>query len=165
MIDRVTTELVEKGLKRLISAPKDLRFCDYASIGETHGRFEGSPAHRSLFNEYKEILGEVVDVALDWWAETIEARKQLTNDNDEAIRAAWLSRPAGPASFPGIVALIRDYWLACHEINKSVPNEQRVPPEVFLLFWLQEDKKTQEVAVLSCMPYWPIGLDEHGNWV
>lgn len=164
MHEIMTHERTNKGVRRLLTATKDLKQCG-APAWNSKNRGDGSPAHRSLFAEYEEVLSAVASVALEWWAGTIEARVGLSSNSDEAIRQAWMARPAGPASYPGFVALIRDYWLACDDLNKHVPQSQRVPPEDFLLSWLLDGRHEREVKVLACMPYWPIGLDADGNWV
>jgi len=164
MPEMMNSERTNKGVTRLLRAPKDLKQCG-TLICETKSRTAGLPPYLSLFAEYEEVISIVVSVALEWWAGTIEARAGLSSNADEAIREAWMARPAGPAAYPGFVALIRDYWLACDNLNKQVPQSQRVSPEDFLLSWLLDGRHEREVKVLACMPYWPIGLDADGNWV
>jgi hypothetical protein len=164
MLIVMTAERIRKGIQRLLSAPRDLRLCG-APIWGPKGKTDGSPEHRALFVEYEKELSTIGRMALDWWDETIEARKRGSNEPDAAIRQAWMDRPAGPASYPGFVALIRDYWLGCDRLNKELPEAQRIPPEFFLLSWLLDGRHEDEVNVLACMPYWPIGLDQDGNWV
>ncbi len=164
MFEVMTTERIEKGIKRLLAMPGDLRQCG-VQLCKTSSNFKGSFAHQTLFNEYKETITGVALVALDWWAEIVEARILEAENRDDAVRGAWRSRPAGPASFPGFVALIRDYWLACHNLNNEVSPDQCVPPETFLVLWLLEENQTDGIKVISCMPYWPIGLDKDGNCV
>jgi hypothetical protein len=115
--------------------------------------------------EYQEEVIYVTEIALDFWEEILEGCKLGSSDDAQAIRKAWINRPAGPAAYPGLVALIREYWLACHSINQQVAENERVPPWVFLLGWLIDAGDEQAVSVLACMPYWPIGLDRDGNWV
>ena len=38
-------------------------------------------------------------------------------------------------------------------------------PEEFLLRWLVTDRLDELAEFLAGMPYWPIGMDEDGNWV
>ena len=103
--------------------------------------------------------------ALAFWRPLIVAKKTAERSEQEAARAAWMRRPAGPASYPGMVALVREYWLACDALNRKCAEEERVPPWTFLLSWLMDESHYEAVGVLACMPYWPIGLDEDGNWV
>ena len=161
MIEVITIDRIEEGVQRLLVAPLDLIRCG-VTVCPSGQDVKGTDEHRVLFADYDEILEVVTDVALEYWGEIIEAAVQ---HSDDAIRESWINRPAGPASYPGLVALIRDYWLLCDEINRRVDVYARVPPEVFLLSWLCDGKHVNQVKVLSCMPYWPIGLDLEGNWV
>jgi hypothetical protein len=155
-----------KAIARLMEAPRDL-----ADSVVVHCRYsdkiaQGTERHRREFAAYLGELPDVTDVALEWWEETLAARKLEFGDTPETIHRAWLDRPAGPASFPGLVALVRDFWLVCDEVNRAVPEEVRVPPEQFLLAWIIDNRGYENaVEVLACMPYWPIGLDREGNWV
>jgi hypothetical protein len=125
---------------------------------------KGSARHQALFREYREEAEHVTAVALEWWEDTIDAPQGGPPDQ-KAVREAWECRPAGPASFPGLVALVRDFWLACDRLNQEVAEDERVPPWTFLLGWLLDGSHEQCVSVMVCMPYWPIGLDRDGNWV
>lgn len=164
MLDLLTAERVADGVQRLLTAPLDLRRCGVLPC-PTGRNGTGTREHRLLFEEYVGVLEVVARAAFDWWAETVEARRRLLQDEDRAVREAWRSRPAGPGAFPGVVAVVRDYWLACDELNRQVPEERRVSPEMFLLGWLSDQMHTDRIRVLSCLPYWPIGLDREGNWI
>jgi hypothetical protein len=165
VVDLGTAERISKGIQRLLTAPLDLLPCGAPVWRSGHG-FRVSQSHRAMFLRYRGEVDLVTGVALRWWEETLEARKELGPNERQAIREAWIARPAGPASFPGLVSLVRDFWLSCHALNTQCDVEDRVPPEVFLLQWLIEDGDYQQaVNVLACMPYWPIGLDRDGNWV
>lgn len=161
MIEVMTPDRIEEGVKRLLSAPRDLMRCGVTAC-PTGQDVTGTGEHRVLFADYEEILEVVTDVALEYWDEIIEAAAQYS---DDAMRESWINRPAGPASFPGLVALIRDYWLLCDAANQRINYHERVPPEIFLLSWLCDGKHVDQVKVLSAMPYWPIGLDYEGNWI
>jgi hypothetical protein len=164
MAQAIPDDLMQKGIRRLLGAPHTLKSCG-AAVWESDASLTGSSQHRALFDEYKEDVDYVTAVALQWWDETLGARKRLEPDDPKVVRKAWIDRPAGPASYPGLVALIRDYWLSCHRLNLGTAENQRVPPWIFLLGWLLEGNYGQCVSVLACMPYWPIGLDRDGNWV
>jgi hypothetical protein len=160
----IPDDLLEKGIARLLGAPLTLKSCG-AAIWEPGSSLTGSAGHRTLFEEYKDDVDYVTAAALQWWEETVGARKRLAPDDPQVVRKAWVDRPAGPASYPGLVALIRDYWIACHRQNLETAEINRVPPWTFLLAWLLDGNYRQCVSVLACMPYWPIGLDREGNWV
>jgi hypothetical protein len=157
-------ERIRSGTRRLLTAPHDLQICGAAAWPHRSPQ-DCTPAHRESFAAYEQQILMVADAALDWWNQTVEARKRSADDPRRAVREAWLNRPAGPASFPGVVSLVRDYWLMCEAINQKSEEPRRVAPEAFLLLWLMDGKHQAEVKVLSCMPYWPIGLDAEGHWV
>jgi len=156
--------LLEKGVRRLLSAPLDLRI-----VGEPVWKpaieAKYSARHLALFEDYKEEVAFIAAVALEWWEDTVAARKRNAEDERLAVHNAWIDRPAGPASFPGLVAFVRDYWFACDQLNKEVAHNERVAPWTFLLGWLIDQENEKAVSVLACMPYWPVGLDRQGNWV
>src|SRR6266566_8615475 len=126
---------IQLGIRRLLESPLSLASCG-AVVWKPSPGLAGSERHRELFLEYKEEVDNVAEVALEFWEETLEARKGRSSDESKVVRDAWIDRPAGPASFPGLVALIRDYWLACHKLNQEVAEDERVPPWTFLLGWL-----------------------------
>jgi hypothetical protein len=164
MAQALPDDLMQKGIRRLLGSPLTLQSCG-ALVWQPAASRTGSPQHFELFDAYKDDVDYVTAAALQWWEETVGARKRLAPDDPKVVRTAWMSRPAGPASYPGLVALIRDYWLACHRLNLETAESQRVPPWAFLLEWLLGGNYNQCVSVLACMPYWPIGLDRDGNWV
>ncbi len=88
----------------------------------------------------------------------------LGHTEEEAIRANYELRPAGPAARPEVVWVVRTYWLECVNINRQLPPNRRVPPETLLIEWLQNGGRSTLVAVLSGMPYWPIGIDQNGEF-
>jgi hypothetical protein len=160
----IPEDLMDKGVRRLLNAPLTLEDAG-APVSKASPGLVASERHRELFADYVDEVDYVTAVALQWWQQTLTARKAAVEGDPRAERKAWIDRPAGPASYPGLVALIRDYWLACDRLNSEVPESQRVPPWTFLLEWLLDGQYQQCVSVLACMPYWPIGLDEAGHWV
>jgi hypothetical protein len=154
----ITKSRLKKGVKRLMDSPMDLALSG-APVWGYEVPVSGSAAHKQLFAAYVKELKKATVVAKEWWNEMAEAAK---DEGDEL--EAWRTRPAGPASDPGFVALIRKYWLACDSMNKKVKAAERVPPEVFLLRWPFDAGHIESVEVIACMPYWPIGLDKEGNW-
>ncbi len=159
-----SVEHMQRGIQRLLLSPLTLEQ-RAARVWASAPDVPGSVRHRQLFAEYTEEVDFVTAVALQWWEETVHAREAAHVDGQRALHAAWIDRPAGPASYPGIVALVRDYWLECDRLNHEVDESERVPPWVFLLGWLLTGEYEQCVSVLACMPYWPIGLDADGQWV
>lgn len=155
---------VQKGVRRLLSAPKDFQTPNQFKQ-TSFPKFGATSLHQGLYLSYAELLNLAADQAVKWWVGMINRMIDQGVKVEDAIRECYMERLAGPASHPHIVFVVRKYWLECEAINGRIDYPNRVPPEVFLLAWLVDDRCEQPVQVLSAMPYWPIGLDEDGNWV
>lgn len=158
-----TIHNVEKGLSRLYCSPTDVH--TLVPQGEAKPMTAASPGHRQLFSEYLEGLTTVYSITEQWWSGLIDAQaRENSSERDTAMRMAFLRRVAGPASDPQFVAVIREFWLRCVALNASLAEGDKVPPQVLLLGWLVEAEQNDFVRLVTCMPYWPIGLDAMGNW-
>lgn len=152
------------GYDRLLASPHDLRICG----GRIWPMPEGAPRsaeHRRLFAEYRGELANAVEVATKWWDRMIAHQLKRIGSRDDVVRSVWNMFPAGPSSEPAFISVIRKYWLACDELSRAVPDDERVSPEVFLLRWLEEAGEREFVRMIAYLPYWPIGMDRDGNWV
>ncbi len=159
-----TNHDVQRGLERLLSAPRDLpQSAPWREPPLEHAA--ASQAHRSLFRDYEEEMEELLDIAEQWWEDGIQRRKANGDPEAEIMEDAYRRSFAGPAGLSEMVWTIRKFWIACVAINEELPEAQRVPPEVFLLHWLDDGEHTDHIQVLTGMPYWPIGLDADGHWV
>ncbi|MGN6107045.1 MAG: hypothetical protein ACTHU0_18205 [Kofleriaceae bacterium] len=157
-----TFHVLAKGISRLCCAPSDL---DVArSQGKPKPLAKASKAHRAIFENYLAELRPVYDSTATWWSSLIDAQQGEGMSRQDAIDAAFDRRLAGPASAPEVVSLVRKTWLECTALNDTLDESDRVPPEVVLLGWLMEGKYMDFVTLITCMPYWPLGLDENGNW-
>ena len=155
---------VEFGLRRLLSAPKDLPCAiEWSEPGPLIS--SAGPEHLQLFNDYLQALSWAVGLAIPWWNALVHNTMKLGETEYDAIRANYELRPAGPASRPEVVGVIRSFWLACDRLNRETAIDERVPAEILLLGWLRTPDYSVLLSVLTAMPYWPIGLDEHSNWV
>lgn len=148
---------------RLMEAPRDVSTASvYAGTQPSHG--DAHVRYSALYSNYvSNFHGIFEEVVEDWEAsldELIEEGATLEN----AIQSKIENCAAGPAESKLLVWLVRKYWLDCEEIGKGLDPEARVRPEVLLLRWLADDGHDQFVELLTAMPYWPIGLDEDGNW-
>lgn len=158
-----TIHNVAKGIRRLTGAPTDL----YGTIPDQGiGRpvAEATHAHQKLYSEYVSDFRQAYEIAETWWQDCVDACASRTGRRAEAIDQAFAKRLAGPASAPEVVWFVRTYWLAFAELNQRLSAAERVPPQHALLQWLIDDGLGDYVTLLTCMPYWPIGLDENGNW-
>ena len=160
----ITTQRVRKGLFRLLNGPSDLDRWDahIAAVSKT----DASPQHRQLFEHYGSKLRVAVPKATANWEGELTGWASEGRTLEQAYAEMWTTYPAGPAAQPFFVALVRRYWLECDALNKTTPKDQAVRPEQFLLDWLQADPANEKlVAVLACMPYWPLGMDVKGHWI
>jgi hypothetical protein len=158
----ITLYSTDNGIHRLLRQPEDLPSAPRA--GRVEERNDAGPEHRELFGRYRADMRTVFPVAEDWWEGTVEAQERLGKSRDDAIETAFDERLAGAASHPRVVWIVRSYWLECARLNKEVPAEKGVPPHILLLKWLIDEQENELVRLVACMPYWPIGLDENGNW-
>jgi hypothetical protein len=160
----ITPQRVRKGLFRLLHNPTDVDRWD-AHIAP-NDRDMSSPAHQELFERYLTDLRPAVHLAAQTWLGELHGWASQGNTPKQAEEEMWSTYPAGPAAQPFFVALVRHYWLACDALNKTTPSKCAVRPEQFLLDWLRSAPESEElVAVLACMPYWPMGVDAEGRWI
>ncbi len=154
---------VEKGVRQLLDAPSDI-----AHLVPPQGRprplSEAAAGHRQLFALYLADLSTAYAIGDEWWKGCVGAFQGLGHSADEANELAYEKRVAGPASAPEVVWFVRSYWMAFDKLNTELPEGERVPPAVALLGWLVDGDHDDYVRLLTCMPYWPIGLDAEGNW-
>lgn len=156
---------VRLGCQRLLSAPRDLPWA-IKWVDPPLGKGAAHVRHRELFDEYVSNLEWAVDIALRWWYELVRNTMGTERDTQEsAMRANYVLRPAGPASRPEVIYVIRHFWLECSALNQVMEEGRPVPPEVLLLAWLMDGRHDRLVSVLSGMPYWPIGVSGVGTWV
>jgi hypothetical protein len=160
----VNLDRIRKGIHRLLEAPRDVPRWD-RHLGDP-GKQGASASHIALFDVYAAELGPAARRAEEIWDREIVFRAARSPHEDARIQH-WMEYPAGPAAQPFMVALIRKSWLRCDGLNKTVPPQQAVAPEVLMLKWLADERGPDDVAVkvITCMPYWPLGLDKDGHWV
>lgn len=147
--------------RRLLLAAKDFS----PDVGYVP-RSRGTTAHQTLFRQYVKALKSAKDDAEDWWESLIDTEEKRTGDRAQALERVSERRPTGLMSLGASDAVVREYWLKCDALNRKTKNpEERVAPEEFLLLWLVNDRLDELAEFLADMPYWPIGMDEDGNWV
>ncbi len=157
-----TFHIVAKGISRLCCAPSDVPVATPQGSRKPHAA--GTDAHRKIFKTYLAELQPAYNAAAEWWSSLIDSQMEDGGTRQDAIQASLDRRLAGPASAPEVVSLVRDTWLECTALNATLGEADRVPPEVLLLGWLVEGQHDDFVTLITCMPYWPLGLDENGNW-
>ncbi|WP_163863465.1 hypothetical protein [Myxococcus eversor] len=70
----------------------------------------------SLFLDYLEELRPARDEAVQWWDSLIQSAGTDPKSAYTQVRLRW---PAGPASYPRIIAIYRKYYLACAVLNEE----------------------------------------------
>jgi hypothetical protein len=154
---------IEKGISRLYCQPTDIEVA--MPQGSARPLSKAGKAYQALFAEYRDALEKVLPIAAAWWSGIITSQMKGTSQSrEEATTNAFLQRIAGPASDPQVIAVVRTSWLKCAQLNAAAPEADRVPPQEVLLGWLVEAGESDLVQLITCMPYWPIGLDASGNW-
>lgn len=67
-----------------------------------------------------------------------------------------------------VIAVFREYWLKCAEINDYYKNKQidnYVNPKDFTVDWLSSNGNPYQLYdIIQHIPYYPIGIDENGNY-
>jgi hypothetical protein len=144
---------IRKGISRLYCAPSDLFVTGSADKAPKTYEVSGT-AHQALFADFLVNLSRIYPAIEEWWSSLVDAQMEEGVTRAEAIDLAFEKRLAGPAAAPEFVSLVRNTW----------PEADEVPPEVLMLGWLLDRDEEKFVRLLTCMPYWPIGLDENGNW-
>jgi hypothetical protein len=154
---------VERGIVRLVKAPTDLR-AFLPPQGEARPLAAATAAHGDLFARYLADFEVAYEIGENWWQGCVDAFIEQGFGRSDAIREAFLKRAAGPASAPEFVWFIRRYWLECDALNGALPESERIPPEILLVAWLSDAGRRDFLTMITCMPYWPLGLDENGKW-
>ncbi|NJM82357.1 MAG: hypothetical protein HC844_07560 [Tabrizicola sp.] len=152
----------DDGRRRLLEQPHDVVPRDPARRGRRLA--EATASYQSLFDEYRTDLMRAWGIADPWWSATVSARETSGVSREEALKAAWWNRIAGPASHPIVIWIVRTYWMECDGLNAESPGDEAIYPEEFMLSWLIEAEEPDLAGLIACMPYWPVGLDRNGNW-
>lgn len=154
---------VDRATVQLLSAPLDLQLQTDIS-GSPKSQDKATTAHKLLYADYLQAFPEIYEAAEIWWTGCIQAHISQGETQEDAQELAFSRRISGAASYPPAVLFFRTFWLRCDELNVRLPIEDRIPPQTLMLQWLVDDQKTDFVTLLTCMPYWPMGLDADGRW-
>ncbi len=120
-------------------------------------------AHERLFERYVKELRSVKRTVDEWWHALVEAESERMSDHGRALRNLSERWPTGPAAHPYVIATVRKYFLACDTLNDESDDE--VYPHAFVSEWLLEEDTEDLADFMSVLPYWPIGLDEDGDFI
>lgn len=124
-------------------------------------------AYKDLFYAYTEELDEAVTFEED----KIESvREKLISEGKAEEEVERIIREQfDPICCSGrVIAVFRKYWLQCHELNilnEKNQSDMYVNPKDFTVDWLTSDGDPDDLfSVIDNMPYYPIGIDESGDY-
>ena len=86
-------------------------------------------AYDDLFNRYLVDLRGAREEALAWWDKLLERERSLVADDVTARLRVDLRWPCGPASFPRVVAVFRQYYLECEALSVTDPDVEGDPSD------------------------------------
>ncbi|TRC93299.1 hypothetical protein FJV76_11860 [Mesorhizobium sp. WSM4303] len=159
----LTLHDTQTGIKRLLTAMFDVgAHSSWYTADKPHAA--AAADYQQLFDAYCQLIQQAYNEAAPWWEGTVEAERNKGLSQEDALEAAFNNRMAGPASDPRVVWIVRVIWLECANRNAMMPDTEKIRPEYLLLQWLVDAGETELVRLIACMPYWPVGLDEHGKW-
>lgn len=144
----------------LLQAAKDI-----APPGHPRSGSVGSIRHQALFEQYVLKLEKYKREGEAWINGLIDFEENKTGDRNQAIENVKDRRPVGAVSDPSVTGVVRKFWLACVSLNRELAEEERVPPEEFILEWLILKGYEELAEFLTGYPFWPLGLDDHDHWV
>jgi len=156
---------VDVGIDRLMLSPRDLpRIAPWRD--PPIALAAASAELQALFLEYHQDLQAALSIAETWWSGVVaRSRPGLFSRQSTVLAGAYERFFAGPASAPELLWVLHHYWLRCVKVNAELPENARVPPEVMLLHWLRDGRHDSWIECITCLPYWPLGLDDAGKWV
>jgi len=120
-----------------------------------------------LFDEYVKELDKAVSFEEDR-LDSIREKKLSEGKSQEEIETFIMERFDPICCSGRVIAVFRKYWLKCNELN--IYNEKNgvdeyVNPKDFTVDWLSNDGDPYELfGLISGMPYYPIGIDENGEY-
>ncbi|MEH7351472.1 hypothetical protein [Gottfriedia acidiceleris] len=123
--------------------------------------------YKNLFDEYVKELDKAVSFEedkLDFIRE-----KMLIEGKSEVEIENYIMGNYDPICCSGrVIAVFRKYWLKCNDLNvnnKNNGSDEYINPKVFTIDWLSNDGDPYElVELMNGMPYYPIGIDENGDY-
>jgi len=152
------------GIRRLTGASR--RMPSLQTVARPIATFGEAPLeYQRLFFAYEHHLEAALSIAEQWWAAAVDttmARHRI--GASQAAALAFDQHFGGPAACPELQWTVHHYWTECVRLNARTDVSCHAPPESLLLAWLQDDNHRGWLEAVSCLPYWPIGLDGAGRW-
>jgi len=86
-----------------------------------------------LFDEYVAALTKAKQLSENWWNVLLSEQIKISKDIHTATKALKQRWPFGPASHPWVIAVFREYYLRCEDLNNKsddIPSDDsNSPPE------------------------------------
>lgn len=154
---------VDRALKRLLCLSRDVK--GIPEIPATRPtRANASASVAALYQAYLDDVLPVAKKAQHEWKHFVDASTKIHGSHSEGMRVSLVARLSGMSANEDFVSCIRRHWFAVTQNNLTLPLEERVAPEDVLLLWPYEDELEDIFQVVVTMAYWPLGLDDDGNW-
>ena len=155
---------LQRGKRRLMTAPTYLPRSAPPNASASFA--SASPEHQQLFIAYEQHLELALVEAERWWGGIIKnTTGGLFRRKSKVVANAYQRFFAGPATRPELQWTLHTYWTRCAALNERCSAASQIHPEVLLLEWLDDGRHPGWVEAITCLPYWPIGMDENGHWV
>lgn len=150
------------------------------------------PRHRELHQEYVGELRQAVSEVREWWDALVARTVEITGSRIAAATELERRWPVGPSAHPRILGVIAKYYVACEMLNLRLRKEMRTHPEAMTAYRYAETDGSDDVEeepdapvppgvfvgemlasaatrdlqkVVFYLKYWPVGVDETGQFV
>ncbi len=118
-------------------------------------------SHEELFLDYVNDLQKAVGYEKQRISNIKEKNKERFKTEEELDE--FVKKSFDSISCSGrVICVFRKYWLECDKINISNSDEY-VNPKDFTVDWLSGEYDDL-YDIIEGMPYYPIGIDEDGNY-
>lgn len=121
--------------------------------------------HDELFHEYVNDLQKAIEYETNRTDKIKENNRKRFKTKEEFDD--FVKKSIDPISCSGrVIAVFRKYWLECDKTNisnDSLGNGEYVNPKDFTVDWLSGEYENL-YNIIEDMPYYPIGIDEEGNY-
>ena len=123
--------------------------------------------YKNLFDEYVKELDKAVSFEEDK-LDFIREKMLIEGKSDVEIENFIMGKFDPICCTGRVIAVFRKYWLKCNDLNVNNNKngfDEYVNPKVFTIDWLSNDGDPYElVELMNGMPYYPIGIDENGDY-
>lgn len=122
----------------------------------------------ALFEQYRKDLRWAYDLAKERQDQLVRRYMDQQGIDEETARAKVRASHGPMAHNSHVTYVIRKYWLEIDRIKKETkekdPDAGWLEPLAFLVERLEQEDEEDLAEMLSEIAYWPIGLNEKGEW-